>query len=295
MLRAALAAILALSVSSVVTKAAADAEEESRPSRSDCKIAGFTWGEEAGAAIKLAPTEELPPGTALTENKTVKATVTLKCSSKLADALDHASLALVPATGRAVLVSLTATGRSKTAYTGKVAGSALKGRGVEFDVVASFGGRSLAAPVQWRAGRIALRAADGRAAQPPPATKRDIFYQLPHEIEHIHRPEHKQPPAVVPVLASAMTVVPLLLWLYGITRLGLNFNALPRGVASMVAGLFMGLLAAVLMLAVYFWMRLNVIQVAWPLAGLSLALVVTGHRTLVAIADRRIGKEAKSN
>ena len=151
-------------------------------------------------------------------------------------------------------------------------------------------------PLRWELGAVTVMQRGGAAKVPPAKPpRRSQQYQAKPEILHTHRREHQQPPAVVPLFASAAVLAPLVAWCALLARLPLNANALPAGPAARAtAAAFHALIAAALAFAVYYWLRMRLLDALLPLAGLAAAMVLVGHRALSGLADRRIAREGKA-
>lgn len=146
-------------------------------------------------------------------------------------------------------------------------------------------------PLTVRLGSVTVVSRDGESPVPPPPRSKFAaqFTTLP-EITHLHRTAHQQPPAVVPFTAVALLLGVLAIWLLA----GLPTAGKPApGSDSPVHSMFLGLLAATLVFAVWFWWRLTLLDVLLPLGGLAVAMLVVGHASLASLADRRLARDDK--
>lgn len=157
----------------------------------------------------------------------------------------------------------------------------------EAEVLVSVGDSTLATPLQWHLGT------QNFAGPVAPLSQQDLLYAKPADILHTFRVEHKQPAAGKPILAALVTMVPLAVWLTALSSQKFSIQAGLRS-AGVSGQIFLGAIGATLGLAVYFWMRLSVIQLLWPLAGMVLVLVVSGHLGLSNLADARLALQGKA-
>lgn len=271
----------------------------------------------------MQPPKALAPQSALSEDDTVQVTVELDCH---VSAPAYGSLVFTAANGRDTVVLLKpdakATGKLKArmpaadlkpqvrrmvARCGPLRAAALTGRrmtsqrscarmqGPEHEVTVYVGDPQMA-PLQVALGAISIMQRGGAAKVPPAKqSRRSAQYAAKPEILHAHRPEHQQPPALVPLAASVAVLAPLAAWLALLSRLPLNAKALPPGgTGRAAAGAFHALIAAALAFAVYYWLRMRLVDALLPLAGLAAAMVLVGHRALSGLAERRIAKEGKA-
>ena len=148
-------------------------------------------------------------------------------------------------------------------------------------------------PLQWTLGSVGVKQRNGVDLVVPQLSKREQQYQPQPEITHMHRPEHKQPVAVVPLATSALVIACLAVWLMALSKFHLNLKGVPQGRGRAAAGAFQVLLAGALMFAVWFWAKMTLIDALLPMAGIAVATVVVGHRALSALADKRIARQAK--
>ena len=161
----------------------------------------------------------------------------------------------------------------------------------ELKLTVTAGDLLMAQPVMWEAGTITVE-----LPEEPIATgmsKRDALYHNAPEIEYTVSVQKDPPAAVFPIVTCALTLMPLILWLLTLPKLGINTLAWRKGSGSVVCALFVVGLAAMLVLAVYFWVYLTVVELALPLLGLSVALIVVGHQALSSLASDRLASTNK--
>lgn len=168
-------------------------------------------------------------------------------------------------------------------------------QGAEFDLTVYVGDPQLK-PVKYPIGTITVLQRDGvRKAQPPKPSKRELLYQVQPEITHTHRPISRQPPTIAPLAATAAVLVVLVAWLAVLSKIPLNLSAMPSGGDLVAAVAFHALLAGALAFAVWYWLRMTLIDALLPLAGLAIAMVLVGQWALSILADRRLAKEGKAS
>lgn len=150
-------------------------------------------------------------------------------------------------------------------------------------------------PMQWDAGKITIMHRNGQSPiAVPPMSKHDAVFAIPPSLSHTFREPHEQPPAVVPLTATAFTVLPLLVLFYVLSvKLGANLSALSVGGASAAACsvAFLGCIGATLCLGVAFWVKLRLVDLFVPLGALALVTVLTGHQALSKMAEARMQKD----
>ncbi|XP_057532279.1 dolichyl-diphosphooligosaccharide--protein glycosyltransferase subunit 2 [Amaranthus tricolor] len=106
------------------------------------------------------------------------------------------------------------------------------------------------------------------------------------EIAHIFRAPEKRPLKELSLAFLGLTLVPLVGFLIGLLRLGVNFKNFPKAsVPATFAALFHVGIAAVLCLYVLFWLKLNLFTTLKYLSFLGIVLIFVGHRTLSHLAS----------
>jgi len=132
-----------------------------------------------------------------------------------------------------------------------------------------------------------LPKAPERATQPPPqAVNPYLRYGPKAEIAHIFRAPEKRPPQEVSFAFLGLVLVPFLAFLVGLLRLGVNFKNFPTStIPATFAILFHGGIAAVLLLYVLFWLKLDLFTTLKALGVIGIFLMFVGHRTLSHLAS----------
>ncbi|XP_058094586.1 dolichyl-diphosphooligosaccharide--protein glycosyltransferase subunit 2 [Magnolia sinica] len=126
-----------------------------------------------------------------------------------------------------------------------------------------------------------------KATRPPlqPVDPYSRFVPKP-EISHIFRAPEKLPPQELSFTFLALSLLPFIGFLIGLIRLGVNLKNFPSSVApATFAILFHVGIAAVLLLYVLFWLKLDLFTTLKALGVLATFLVFVGHRTLSHLAS----------
>uniref|UniRef100_A0A453G9A6 Dolichyl-diphosphooligosaccharide--protein glycosyltransferase subunit 2 n=3 Tax=Aegilops tauschii subsp. strangulata TaxID=200361 RepID=A0A453G9A6_AEGTS len=122
----------------------------------------------------------------------------------------------------------------------------------------------------------------------PPAQAVDPLakFRPQKEIEHIFRVPEKRPLQEVSLAFTGLTLLPFIGFLIGLMRLGVNLKNFPSlpGPAAF-ASLFHAGIAAVLLLYVLFWVKLDLFTTLKYLSFLGVFLVFVGHRTLSHLSN----------
>ncbi|KAJ6931353.1 dolichyl-diphosphooligosaccharide--protein glycosyltransferase subunit 2-like [Populus alba x Populus x berolinensis] len=106
------------------------------------------------------------------------------------------------------------------------------------------------------------------------------------EIAHIFRVPEKLPPKELSLTFLGLTLLPFLGFLLGLLRLGVNLKNFPSSsVPAMFAALFHLGIAAVLLLYVLFWLKLDLFTTLKGLGFLGAFLMFVGHRILSHLAS----------
>ncbi|KVI12342.1 Ribophorin II [Cynara cardunculus var. scolymus] len=126
-----------------------------------------------------------------------------------------------------------------------------------------------------------------KATRPPSqAVDPYLRYGPKAEINHIFRVPEKRPPQEVSFAFLGLVFVPFLVFLIGLLRLGVNLKNFPTStVPATFAILFHGGIAAVLLLYVFFWLKLDLFTTLKALGVIGIFLMFVGHSTLSHIAS----------
>ncbi|KAJ6920679.1 dolichyl-diphosphooligosaccharide--protein glycosyltransferase subunit 2-like [Populus alba x Populus x berolinensis] len=125
-------------------------------------------------------------------------------------------------------------------------------------------------------------------APQPPAQPLDpnLIHGPKAEIAHIFRVPEKLPPKELSLTFLGLTLLPFLGFLLGLLRLGVNLKNFPSSsVPAMFAALFHLGIAAVLLLYVLFWLKLDLFTTLKALGFLGAFLMFVGHRILSHLAS----------
>jgi len=147
-------------------------------------------------------------------------------------------------------------------------------------------------PIQWQVGSIGVLDRSGEIVQTPPPNRHWAQFEVPPSLQHTFRPDQPSLPVIVPLIGSSFVSIPLLAFFY---ILFVKMNSNVSGVADSVFSLlFVGGITATLCLGIWFWMRMKLVDLFIPLAGLALFMLVVGHQALRQIADKRLVAEKES-
>ncbi|KAK5784030.1 hypothetical protein PVK06_038548 [Gossypium arboreum] len=126
-----------------------------------------------------------------------------------------------------------------------------------------------------------------KATRPPPQPVDPYSRYGPKaEITHIFRAPEKRPPKELSLAFLGLTFLPLLGFLIGLLRLGVNLKNFPsNAVPATFATLFHVSIGAVLSLYVLFWLKLDLFQTLKLLGFLGVILVLVGRRVLSHLAS----------
>lgn len=126
-----------------------------------------------------------------------------------------------------------------------------------------------------------------KASRPPPQPVDPYTRYGPKaEINHIFRAPEKRPPQELSLTFLVLTILPLIGFIIGLLRLGVNLKNFPTSaVPATFAVIFHLGIAAVLLLYVLFWLKLDLFTTLKTLSFLGFFLMVVGHRTLSHLAS----------
>ncbi|OAY67978.1 Dolichyl-diphosphooligosaccharide--protein glycosyltransferase subunit 2, partial [Ananas comosus] len=133
-----------------------------------------------------------------------------------------------------------------------------------------------------------------KAARPPPLAADPLSKFGPkQEISHIFRAPEKRPPKELSLAFWGLTLLPFFGFLFGLTKLGVNLKSFPSSpVPAAFSILFHAGIAAVLLLYVLFWLKLDLFTTLKILGFLGPFLVFVGHRTLSYLASTSTKQKA---
>lgn len=126
-----------------------------------------------------------------------------------------------------------------------------------------------------------------KAPRPPPQPVDPYTRYGPKaEITHIFRAPEKRPPEELSLAFLVLTILPLIGFIIGLLRLGVNLKNFPTSaVPATFAVIFHFGIAAVLLLYVLFWLKLDLFTTLKILSFLGVFLMFVGHRTLSHLAS----------
>ncbi|GLT33065.1 hypothetical protein SLA2020_076840 [Shorea laevis] len=121
----------------------------------------------------------------------------------------------------------------------------------------------------------------------PPSQPVDPYsrYGPKAEITHIFRAPEKRPPKELSLTFLGLTILPLLGFLIGLLRLGVNLKNFPTKAVPATFALLLHIgIGAVLLLYVLFWLKFDLFTTLKALGLLGAFLVFVGHRILSYLA-----------
>ncbi|KAK8960272.1 Dolichyl-diphosphooligosaccharide--protein glycosyltransferase subunit 2 [Platanthera guangdongensis] len=121
---------------------------------------------------------------------------------------------------------------------------------------------------------------------PPQPIDPYLRYGPKEEIRHIFRSPEKRPPKELSLAFFALIFLPLLGFLIGLVRLGVNLKLFPSTPGPVAFSLlFHSGIASVLLLYGLFWLKLDLFTTLKILSFLGIFLVFIGHQTLSRLAS----------
>ncbi|XP_058197143.1 dolichyl-diphosphooligosaccharide--protein glycosyltransferase subunit 2-like [Rhododendron vialii] len=121
---------------------------------------------------------------------------------------------------------------------------------------------------------------------PPQPVDLYLRYGPKAEITHIFRSPEKRPPPELSLAFFALVLLPILGFVVGLLRLGVNLKNFPTATVSATFAILFHLgIAAVLLLYVLFWVKLDLFTTLKALGFLGIFLMFVGHRTLSHLAS----------
>ncbi|XP_009336135.2 dolichyl-diphosphooligosaccharide--protein glycosyltransferase subunit 2 isoform X1 [Pyrus x bretschneideri] len=132
-----------------------------------------------------------------------------------------------------------------------------------------------------------LPEAPEKASRPPsPAVDPYSKFGPKAEIAHIFRVPEKRPSQELSLVFLGLVLLPLIGFLVGLLRLGVNLKNFPTSAVPATFGiLFHVSIAAVLLLYVLFWLKLDLFTTLKTLGLLGVFLLFVGHRILSHLAS----------
>ncbi|KAM1764976.1 hypothetical protein ACFX11_004162 [Malus domestica] len=132
-----------------------------------------------------------------------------------------------------------------------------------------------------------LPEAPEKASRPPsPAVDPYSKYGPKAEITHIFRVPEKRPSQELSLVFLGLVLLPLIGFLIGLLRLGVNLKNFPTSAVPATFGILFHVgIAAVLLLYVLFWLKLDLFTTLKTLGLLGAFLLFVGHRILSHLAS----------
>ncbi|XP_020261942.1 dolichyl-diphosphooligosaccharide--protein glycosyltransferase subunit 2-like [Asparagus officinalis] len=131
-----------------------------------------------------------------------------------------------------------------------------------------------------------LPEAPEKVARTPQTVDPYLRFGPKQEISHIFRLPEKRPPKELSYTFFGLTLLPLVGFLIGLMRLGINLKGFPSSaLPATFSVLFHSGIAAILLLYALFWLKLNLFTTLKVLGFLGAFLIFVGHRTLSYLAS----------
>nr|CAG4640807.1 EOG090X04WQ [Eulimnadia texana] len=130
------------------------------------------------------------------------------------------------------------------------------------------------AKIQLTFSQVATKTQEKKAAE---------MYKPKPEIKHMFREPEKRPPTIVSNAFTLLVILPFVLFLALLVKLGANISNFPFSLSAVG---FHGTLGAILLLYLCFWVKLNMFQTLNYLVVLSVILFLTGNRLLTHLAEK---------
>ncbi|KAI4301082.1 hypothetical protein L6164_034398 [Bauhinia variegata] len=158
-----------------------------------------------------------------------------------------------------------------------------------YDIELTVGDAVMENSFLWPIGHVELDLPEApeKAARPPPLPVDPYSRYGPKvEITHLFRAPEKRPPQNLSLAFLSLTFLPLIGLLVGLLRLGVNLKNFPASAAPATYAILFHLgIAAVLLLYVLFWLKLDLFTTLRTLGLLGAFLLFVGHRTLSHLAS----------
>jgi len=130
--------------------------------------------------------------------------------------------------------------------------------------------------IQWQFAAVELTLKDS-AVVGTPFSKQVLLPEIHHEF----RAPEKRPNPVISLFFSGLVAVPLLFLFVGWIRVGFNFLNFPvSGTGFLCAIGFHGCLISILLLFVFYWLKLTMFETLGYLGLLTIPTIVLGQQTL---------------
>eukprot|EP00331_Platyophrya_macrostoma_P027442 CAMPEP_0176438712 /NCGR_PEP_ID=MMETSP0127-20121128/19468_1 /TAXON_ID=938130 /ORGANISM="Platyophrya macrostoma, Strain WH" /LENGTH=676 /DNA_ID=CAMNT_0017822757 /DNA_START=40 /DNA_END=2070 /DNA_ORIENTATION=- len=143
--------------------------------------------------------------------------------------------------------------------------------------------------IQWTLANFQLSFTKNQQGNPPS----DSDYKLQPEIKHIFPAERKKANPVITLVFSALAVVALLGFFYGLGVLQVNFGRYPSsGLGPVFALLFILNILALLGILAWFWLEINIFQTLGYLTLLIIPTVFIGNMTFNHLETQEDSDEA---
>ncbi|KOM35242.1 hypothetical protein LR48_Vigan02g139200 [Vigna angularis] len=129
------------------------------------------------------------------------------------------------------------------------------------------------------------KAPEKAARPPPPPVDPYSRYGPKEEITHIFRAPEKKPPLNLSLIFLGLILLPSIGFLVGLLRLGANLKNFPSSTVPATFGILFHVgIAGVLLLYVFFWLKLDLFTTLKAFGLLGAFLMFVGHRILSHVA-----------
>ncbi|KAI9556768.1 hypothetical protein GHT06_016559 [Daphnia sinensis] len=140
-------------------------------------------------------------------------------------------------------------------------------------------------PTVWQIAELQLSFATPSAGQPK-SSKASEMYQMKPEIKHMFREPEKRPPGIVSNTFTLLAILPFVIFIVLVSRLGVNFSSFSFSLSALGFHLSIG---GIFVLFVSFWLYLNMFQTLKLLVVIAIPAFVSGNYMLTQIAAKRRG------
>jgi len=123
------------------------------------------------------------------------------------------------------------------------------------------------------------------------ASSEATYSQALPEIHHVFRAPEKRPDITISLAFTAAVLVPFLILLVGLLRVGANLSNFPGGLMFLPTLAFHGFLLALVGVLVLFWFGLSFLETVKYLAVLSIPTIFFGQKVLLYLATPKLKKE----
>lgn len=117
----------------------------------------------------------------------------------------------------------------------------------------------------------------------------DTARQALPEIQHQFREPEARPPQAISQAFTIAVLLPWIVLIIGIAKIGFNFALFPSGSGSIIAICFHASILVILGIVAQFWLKVDMFTTLQNLSIVSVPAIFFGHKTLREIAAKRLG------